>query len=177
MTTRHGKTPIRLMSRFFTRERFARPQMIAGLLLLIFLLQCICLVRHKLQTTKMDSDEMFVLETGLRRWHGQLPFSTVMITAAHNSAINSTAQEVNEDRANEVFDPNHSAVYYLVAAAPLLIWPGGLRPESVDSWGWLAHLPFLFFGVMLGASLWYVARRLYGNAGGYFALVLYCFAP
>jgi len=30
---------------------------------------------------------------------------------------------------------------------------------------------------MLGASLWYVARRLYGNAGGYIALGLYCFSP
>ena len=30
---------------------------------------------------------------------------------------------------------------------------------------------------MLGASLWYVARRLYGNAGGYIALALYCFSP
>jgi hypothetical protein len=30
---------------------------------------------------------------------------------------------------------------------------------------------------MLGGSLWYVARRLYGNAGGYIALVLYCFSP
>src|SRR5258706_2951562 len=30
---------------------------------------------------------------------------------------------------------------------------------------------------MLGGSLWYVARRLYGNAGGYIALMLYCFSP
>jgi hypothetical protein len=30
---------------------------------------------------------------------------------------------------------------------------------------------------MLGASLWYVARRLYGNAGGYIALALFCFSP
>src|SRR3569832_833424 len=112
MTTRHGKTPIRLMSRFFTRERFARPQMIAGLLLLIFLHQCICLVRHKLQTTKMDSDEMFVLETGLRRWHGQLPFSTAMITAAHNSAINSAAQEVNGGGAGGGGGPGRAAGDY-----------------------------------------------------------------
>jgi hypothetical protein len=31
--------------------------------------------------------------------------------------------------------------------------------------------------VMLGGSLWYVARRLFGNAGGYIALGLYCFSP
>jgi hypothetical protein len=30
---------------------------------------------------------------------------------------------------------------------------------------------------LLGASLWYVARRLYGNAGGYTALSLFCFSP
>ena len=39
------------------------------------------------------------------------------------------------------------------------------------------RLPFLFAGLMLGASLWYVARRLYGNIGGYVALGLYCFSP
>ena len=31
--------------------------------------------------------------------------------------------------------------------------------------------------MLLGASLWYVARRLYGNLGGYIALGLYCFSP
>lgn len=39
------------------------------------------------------------------------------------------------------------------------------------------RLPMVFFGLALGASIWYVARRLYGNAGGYVALALYCFAP
>jgi hypothetical protein len=29
----------------------------------------------------------------------------------------------------------------------------------------------------LGASLWYVARRLCGNSGGFLALTLYCFSP
>jgi hypothetical protein len=33
------------------------------------------------------------------------------------------------------------------------------------------------FGLLLGASLWYVARRLYGNEGGFIALILYCFSP
>ncbi|HEU5453022.1 MAG TPA: hypothetical protein VFU76_13600 [Terriglobales bacterium] len=42
---------------------------------------------------------------------------------------------------------------------------------------WLARLPFLIAGLLLGASIWYVARRLYGNVGGYIALALYAFAP
>jgi hypothetical protein len=31
--------------------------------------------------------------------------------------------------------------------------------------------------MFLGASLWYVARRLCGNTGGFIALTLYCFSP
>jgi len=41
----------------------------------------------------------------------------------------------------------------------------------------LARAPHVLFGLLLGASLWYVARRLYGNEGGYIALTLYCFSP
>ncbi|ABF39017.1 hypothetical protein Acid345_0012 [Candidatus Koribacter versatilis Ellin345] len=42
---------------------------------------------------------------------------------------------------------------------------------------WAIRAPFLLMGVLLGGSLWYVARRLYGNAGGYIALTLYIFSP
>ncbi|MDP9264316.1 MAG: glycosyltransferase family 39 protein, partial [Acidobacteriota bacterium] len=55
----------------------------------------------------------------------------------------------------------------LLAAAAAEISPGALPPR----------LPTVLFGLALGASIWYVARRLYGNAGGYVALALYCFAP
>jgi hypothetical protein len=41
----------------------------------------------------------------------------------------------------------------------------------------LLRLPFLFCGCVLGAGLWWVTRRLYGNMGGYIALALYCFSP
>ena len=41
----------------------------------------------------------------------------------------------------------------------------------------LLRLPFLAAGCILGAGLWWVTRRLYGNMGGYLALALYCFSP
>ena len=41
----------------------------------------------------------------------------------------------------------------------------------------LLRLPFLGAGCLLGAGLWWVTRRLYGNFGGYTALALYCFSP
>ena len=181
MPTQHGKTPIRLMSSFFTRERFGEPQFVAGLLLLIFLAQCAWLVSRKLQTGRMDSDEAFVLHEGLRLWHaqGQATRMTIDVTGHEGTSVWDPDQNAKHEemRPNAFADPNHSALYYLVASAPLLVWPGALDSQSLGYWGWLTHAPFLFFGVMLGASLWYVARRLYGNAGGYVALMLYCFAP
>jgi hypothetical protein len=41
----------------------------------------------------------------------------------------------------------------------------------------LLRLPFLLAGCALGGCIWWVARRLYGNWGGYTALALYCFCP
>jgi hypothetical protein len=41
----------------------------------------------------------------------------------------------------------------------------------------LLRLPFLSAGFLLGGCIWWVARRLYGNLGGYTALALYCFSP
>jgi hypothetical protein len=41
----------------------------------------------------------------------------------------------------------------------------------------LPRLTFLAVGCLLGGSLWWVARRLYGNLGGYTTLTLYCFSP
>jgi hypothetical protein len=42
---------------------------------------------------------------------------------------------------------------------------------------WLARLPFIAFGLWLGGALWWVARRLFDDAGGYVALGLYCSSP
>ena len=42
---------------------------------------------------------------------------------------------------------------------------------------WLVRLPFALFGLWLGGALWWVARRLFSDPGGYVALALYCFSP
>ena len=39
------------------------------------------------------------------------------------------------------------------------------------------RLPFIFCGLCLGAALWWVTRRLFGDEGGFVALALYCFSP
>ena len=47
----------------------------------------------------------------------------------------------------------------------------------LDQHRWFIRTPFLFAGACLALSLWYVARRLYGTAGGNIALGLYAFSP
>jgi hypothetical protein len=65
----------------------------------------------------------------------------------------------------------------VIAAAPVIVTREHLSSLSHDSVKWILRLPFAAIGWLLGASIWYVARRLYGNAGGYIALALYCFSP
>jgi len=47
----------------------------------------------------------------------------------------------------------------------------------LDQHRWFIRAPFLVAGVCLALSLWYIARRLYGNAGGHVALGLFAFSP
>ncbi|HUS20242.1 MAG TPA: glycosyltransferase family 39 protein [Terriglobales bacterium] len=80
----------------------------------------------------------------------------------------------------------HTPLINIASAAPLKINIGRQRgdavsPESVQRevrrLHILTRLPFVLAGILLGVSVWYVARRLYGNPGGYIALILYCFSP
>jgi len=64
-----------------------------------------------------------------------------------------------------------------VAAIPAIVAHRLAPSLPLEQWKWILRLPFVGIGWLLGASLWYVARRLYGNAGGYIALALYCFSP
>ncbi|MGB6134890.1 MAG: hypothetical protein WCC14_16395 [Acidobacteriaceae bacterium] len=49
--------------------------------------------------------------------------------------------------------------------------------HEVGAINFFLRLPFILAGLMLGACLWWVTRRLFGNAGGYISLALYCFMP
>lgn len=75
------------------------------------------------------------------------------------------------------YDKDHSPMWYLITSAPFLLIHESDVEASLHARPWLPALPYLAISLLLGASLWYVARRLYGNAGGYVALTLYCFSP
>src|SRR5271169_2478387 len=71
----------------------------------------------------------------------------------------------------------HSPLIPVLAGVPARIIDAQGNFSSLSKYRFLIRLPFLVAGLLLGASLWYVARRLYGNFGGYVALGLYCFSP
>ena len=73
--------------------------------------------------------------------------------------------------------PQHTALVPLLAGVAARVSGAEKHVDEFNNYRMMMRLPFLIVGVLLGASLWYVARRLYGNIGGYVALVLYCFSP
>ncbi len=142
------------MGRFFNRERFGNAQIAAGLLLLIFIAECGWVIAHE-PPGAASLDEYARIEAGITQWHGH----GVAGTPAGGAPA---------------FDRSHSPLWYLIASAPVAFFQSS--PDS-KLWICLTRAPYVFFGVMLGGSLWYVSRRLYGNAGGFVALGLYCFSP
>lgn len=73
--------------------------------------------------------------------------------------------------------PERSSLVPLLAGLAARLSGAESRILYLNDYRFVIRLPFLFVGLLLGASLWYVARRLYGNIGGYIALGLYAFSP
>jgi hypothetical protein len=157
---------------YFTRERFGRPQFLAASLLLAFLAQALWLVHAELSVSQaIDGDEETRIAEGLKQFHGRGAAGAPVI-----ERVDTPFAQWSQPGENG-FDPERSPLLYLVSAAPLLAWPHDLNAETSVYWRWLPRIPFLACGVFLGASLWYVARRLCGNAGGFIALTFYAFSP
>jgi len=129
--------------------KIGRPQIFAGLMLLGFLAQCLWVASQR----KLSDLEYGYIASGLSREAGQ------------------------EYRAN-------SPLTGWVAAAPVraIRMAKAVAPASLGAYlaiprPWLLRIPFVILGVWLGGALWWVARRLFDNAGGYVALGLYCSSP
>ena len=142
--------------------RFNRPQQIAAVLLLILLGQCLWVARHQ---TLTQTDYEFA-RCGREMWEKPSPLAGYFTTCGN------------------IHD---GTLAYRAAGLPLSIQRilAG-QASSTSTWEMrheinyvllLIRLPFIAAGLALGACLWWVTRRLYGNTGGYIALALYCFAP
>lgn len=138
------------MSKLFSRERYGVPQVLAVLLLLLMFAQCAWFIAYvPLKQTEAEN-----IRNGFDYLAG----------------------------ADATPHLSHSPLTSILASLPLRIVAPRVRENRYDQFAidrhrWLVRLPFLLAGLFLGASLWYVSRRLYGNTGGYIALLLYAFNP
>ena len=158
----------------------SRTKKFAGILLLIFLAQCLWLIHAELRSKfgcypeGTMARQSRVVE-GLAQWHGQRVAGTPE-NLSQPDGLHGRFPDAFHGSFHG-YDPYRSPVWFLVAAAPVALGPAPSSPARETIWLWLTRVPYLVFGVLLGSSLWYVTRRLYGNTGGLIALVLYCFSP
>ena len=127
------------MVRFFTRERFGRPQVLAACLLLVFLAQCLWLVGKGVRPGTVDLAEIYRLRT----WHRALERPAVhdrcrccrrrRASSIPRTEDSGTAVDVWPEPESSAYDANHSPLWYLIAAAPLWLRPVSLQPENIRS--------------------------------------------
>lgn len=144
------------------RFEIHKPQMLAAAMLCVFALQCLWVV-HRQTLTRVD---YAYARCGRELWERPSPLAGYLTSCGNIS---------------------DGTFAYRVAGLPLTIERILLgQPTNVSPWEMrhlagnvllLLRLPFILFGVWLGGGIWWVSRRLYGNAGGFFALALYCFSP
>ena len=168
-------------SRRLRRFRFNLPQRIAAVLLATFLAQGLWIIGHQ---TLTDGDYQYA-RCGREMWErpqrlagsftscgnisdgilayrmAGLPLTLELLAERGLDHFRQPEERVVQPEA-EGSDPNPSTWELRHQLSHILL---------------LLRLPFLGVGCMLGAGLWWVTRRLYGNLGGYTALALYCFSP
>ncbi len=142
--------------------RFDRPQQFAAVLLFALFVQCLWVIHHR---TLSETDYQYA-RCGREMWEKPSPLAGYFTSCGN------------------IHD---GTLAYRAAGLPLTIqriFAG--QASSASTWemrheisyvNLLMRLPFVFAALALGACLWWVTRRLYGNMGGYVALALYCFAP
>ena len=142
--------------------RFNRPQQIATVLLLLLLAQCLWVIRH----SELSQTDYQYARCGREMWEKPSPLAGYFTSCGniHDGTLAYRAAGL----------PLTLERIFAGQAASTSTWE--MRHE-VSYVNVLLRLPFVFAALALGACLWWVTRRLYGNTGGYVALTLYCFAP
>ncbi len=160
------------------RIYIGRPQRLAALLLLVFLVECLWVIRHQ----ELSTTDYRFATCGREMWERPSPLAGYFTTCGNLDGDGTFAYRV-AGLPLTVQRLTLLAVDHFRAPANRL-YPGGSLNGStwesrhqLTSVIYLIHLPFVAFAIWLGGGLWWVARRLFGNEGGFLALGLYCFCP
>src|SRR5262249_49585652 len=129
--------------------RIGRPQILAGLMLLGFLGQCLWVAG----TRQLSDLEIQYIASGETHELGQVY------------------------RANSPLTGWLAALPGHISAAARTVAPAGVSKALAIPRPWLIRMPFVIFGVWLGAALWWVSRRLFDGGGGFVALAVCWSSP
>jgi hypothetical protein len=160
------------------RIHIGRPQRLAALLLLIFLGECLYVTSRQ----ELSTNDYRFARCGREMWERPSPLAGYFTTCGNLNGDGTFAYRV----AGLPLTLQRLALLAIdhFRAPANRLYPGGSLNGStwearhqLASVIYLIHLPFILFAVWLGGGLWWVARRLFGNEGGFFALGLYCFCP
>ncbi len=162
----------------FPRIRIGRPQRLAALLLLIFLAEALFVISRQSVTA---SDYRFA-RCGREMWEHPSPLTGYFTTcgnlhgdgtfAYRLAGLPLTAQRLALLAADHLRKPADRL--YTQGTLNGSTWEARHQLAALP---YLMHLPFVLFALWLGAGLWWVARRLFGNEGAFLALALYTFCP
>lgn len=137
------------MSQPFREFRIGRPQILAGLLLTVFLIQSLWVAASR-RLSDLEYEYIASGFSALPQQQGGPASPFTGLVAAMPVRLVSTLKNVA---------------------------PASVKAALAIPHPWVLRLPFVIFGLWLGGALWWVARRLFGDSGGYLALALYCFSP
>ncbi len=158
------------------RFRFNFPQRVAAVLLFLFLAQGLWLTSRQ---TLTDRDYQYA-RCGRETWEKPSPLAGYFtscgnirdgILAYRLAGLPLTVNLFLERGLDHFRKPEDRVIQ---SSGQLSSWE--LRHQLTHIL-LLLRLPFLLAGCVLGAGLWWVSRRLFGDHGGYTALGLYCFSP
>ncbi len=157
-----------------------RPQQLALVMLLVFLVECCVTISRQ----QLSSEDFRYARCGREMWERPSPLPGFFTTCGNLNGEETfayrlagfplTMQRLVMLGADHFRKPENR------------LYPGnslgGSNWEtrhviSLVEVKWLMHLPFVLMAMWLGGGLWWVARRLFGNEGGFFALALYIFSP
>ncbi len=160
------------------RFKLGRPQQLAGLLLLLFLGECLFVVSRQ----QLSPTDFRYARCGREMWERPSPLAGYFTTCGNLSGDGTfayrlagfplTAQRLLLLASDKLRSPANRL--YTGSSLNGSTWEAHLQLSSLKL---LIHLPFILFAAWLGAGLWWVTRRLFGNEGGAFTLALYVLSP
>lgn len=158
--------------------RIGRPQQLAALLLFVFIGQCLWTVNRQ----RLSTADYRYARCGREMWERPSPLAGYFTTcgnlhgdgtfAYRLAGLPITAQRLILLAADTLRQPQNRL--YANGSLNGSTWEAR---HVIGEVKYLLHLPFIFFAGWLGAGLWWVSRRLFGNEGGFLSLGLYCFCP